>query len=126
MKKSIFTLALTSAMIMTPALALAGGNHHGEQHKPVAYTGPIETTSVAELLKDTSMFTERNVVVDGYIVRQINKDTFMFSDTNNEIQIELDDVYLDQALNNDTKVRIFGEYEGGNTPEIEVDHIQIL
>ncbi|MCJ2377171.1 NirD/YgiW/YdeI family stress tolerance protein [Vibrio sp. ZSDZ34] len=126
MKKTIITFALTSAMIMTPTLTLAGGNHHHEQQKPLAYTGAIETTSVAELLNDTSMFTEKNVIVDGYIVRQINKDTFIFSDSETDIQVELDDVYLEQALNNETRIRIFGEYEGGNTPEIEVDHIQIL
>ena len=30
------------------------------------------------------------------------------------------------AINETTKVRIFGEYEGGNTPEIEVDRLQTL
>jgi uncharacterized protein YdeI (BOF family) len=124
MKKSIITL--TAAIMLTPTLVLAGGKHHDEQHKVVSYNGPIESTTIAELLKDTSMFTEKDVIVDGFIVRQISKDTFVFSDSETEIQVELEDVNLDQALNNDTRIRIFGEYEGGNTPEIEVDHIQIL
>ncbi|MFA0521550.1 YgiW/YdeI family stress tolerance OB fold protein, partial [Vibrio sp. 10N.222.55.E8] len=75
----------------------------------------------------TRMLTEQDAIVDGKIVRQLNNDTFIFSDGQREIQIELDDdIHLLQPLTADTKVRIFGEYEGGNTPEIEVDHIQIL
>ncbi|MGO2318194.1 MAG: YgiW/YdeI family stress tolerance OB fold protein [Vibrio toranzoniae] len=125
MKKTV--LAIVSTITLAPAFAMAG-DHSNNKHKgPIAYTGPIETVSVATLLADTSMFTERDAIVDGRIVRQIKNDTFIFSDGQSEIQIELDDdIRLSQPLAADTKVRIFGEYEGGKTPEIEVDHIQVL
>ncbi|MGF1818037.1 YgiW/YdeI family stress tolerance OB fold protein, partial [Vibrio splendidus] len=102
-------------------------NSNSKHESAIAYTGPIETVSVATLLADTSMFAEQEAIVDGKIVRQLKNDTFVFSDGQSEIQIELDDdIRLAQPLTADTKVRIFGEYEGGKTPEIEVDHIQVL
>ncbi|AYV24605.1 MULTISPECIES: YgiW/YdeI family stress tolerance OB fold protein [Vibrio] len=125
MKKTVLTLA--AALILTPTLVLAkDGGHHDSKSPSVVYTGPVETISVTELLTDTSMFTEKNVIVDGYLVRQVRDDKFIFSDGDAEIQVDMDDARLTTPINNETKVRIFGEYEGGNTPEIEVDHIQIM
>ncbi|NOH93990.1 NirD/YgiW/YdeI family stress tolerance protein [Vibrio sp. AIC-3] len=130
MKKTV--LAIASTIILAPTFAMASdhnsNNNVNSKHESViAYTGPIETVSVATLLADTSMFAEQEAIVDGKIVRQLKNDTFVFSDGQSEIQIELDDdIRLAQPLTADTKVRIFGEYEGGKTPEIEVDHIQVL
>lgn len=131
MKKTV--LAIATTIILAPTFAMAGDHHNNtnsnsnKHESPIAYTGPIETVSVATLLADTSMFSEQDAIVDGKIVRQLKNDTFIFSDGQSEIQIELDDdIHLAQPLTADTKVRIFGEYEGGKTPEIEVDHIQVL
>ncbi|MEZ9451527.1 hypothetical protein BCT41_19580 [Vibrio splendidus] len=132
MKKTV--LAIASTIILAPTFAMASDHHssnnnnsNSKHESAIAYTGPIETVSVATLLADTSMFAEQEAIVDGKIVRQLKNDTFVFSDGQSEIQIELDDdIRLAQPLTADTKVRIFGEYEGGKTPEIEVDHIQVL
>ncbi|MEZ8491272.1 YgiW/YdeI family stress tolerance OB fold protein [Vibrio splendidus] len=132
MKKTV--LAIASTIILAPTFAMASDHHsnnsnnsNSKRESAIAYTGPIETVSVATLLADTSMFAEQEAIVDGKIVRQLKNDTFVFSDGQSEIQIELDDdIRLAQPLTADTKVRIFGEYEGGKTPEIEVDHIQVL
>ncbi|MCF7506437.1 NirD/YgiW/YdeI family stress tolerance protein [Vibrio sp. L3-7] len=126
-------LAIATTIILAPTFAMAGdhhsdnGNSNNKHESAIAYTGPIETVSVASLLENTSMFSEQDTVVDGKIVRQLKSDTFIFSDGQSEIQIELDDdIRLAAPLTADTKIRIFGEYEGGKTPEIEVDHIQVL
>ncbi|MCF7484780.1 NirD/YgiW/YdeI family stress tolerance protein [Vibrio sp. A2-1] len=132
MKKTV--LAIASTIILAPTFAMASDHNSSNTHNSnskhesaIAYTGPIETVSVATLLADTGMFAEQEAIVDGKIVRQLKNDTFVFSDGQSEIQIELDDdIRLAQPLTADTKVRIFGEYEGGKTPEIEVDHIQVL
>ncbi|MDH6019826.1 YgiW/YdeI family stress tolerance OB fold protein [Vibrio splendidus] len=132
MKKTV--LAIASTIILAPTFAMASDHHsnnsnnsNSKHESAIAYTGPIETVSVATLLADTSMFAEQEAIIDGKIVRQLKNDTFVFSDGQSEIQIELDDdIRLAQPLTADTKVRIFGEYEGGKTPEIEVDHIQVL
>lgn len=123
MKKAV--LAIAASVILTPAIALADG--HKDHNSGIAYTGPVESTTIATLLENTSMFSEQEAIVDGKIVRQVRNDKFIFSDGQSEIQIELDDdIKLAQPLTAETQVRIFGEYEGGKTPEIEVDHIQIL
>ncbi|ASG01911.1 hypothetical protein CMV05_20315 [Vibrio anguillarum] len=119
------TLALAASMIIAPVFAFAG--NHNQNSSAINYNGPIELTSVESLLKDTNMFTEKHVVVEGKLIRQIRKDTFVFSDGNGEIQVELDDdIHFTAPLNAETKVRLYGEYEGGLTPEIEVDQIQVL
>ncbi|CAG22869.1 conserved hypothetical protein [Photobacterium profundum SS9] len=119
-------IAIASAMILVPTLAFAG-DHNEQKGAVISYSGPIDTVTVAELLDSTSMFTERNAVVEGKLIKQINADTFIFSDGTKEIQVELDDdIHLPQAIDATTKVRLFGEYEGGNTPEIEVDRVQVL
>jgi uncharacterized protein YdeI (BOF family) len=129
MKKTVLTIA--STIILAPTFAMASdhysSNFNCKHDGALAYIGPIETVSVATLLTDTNMFSEQDAIVDGKIVRQLNNETFIFSDGQSEIQIELEDnIRLAQPLTADTKVRIFGEYEGGKTPEIEVDHIQVL
>ncbi|RYU67417.1 NirD/YgiW/YdeI family stress tolerance protein [Aliivibrio finisterrensis] len=126
MKKTI--IAITAALILSPTIALADNDgHNNHKQAQFNYTGPVSTITVAELLKDTSMFTEKNAIVDGKIIRHIRKDKYLFSDGTTEIQIELDDdISLPSAINETTKVRLFGEYEGGNTPEIEVDRMKIL
>ncbi|SEG01520.1 YgiW/YdeI family stress tolerance OB fold protein [Vibrio hangzhouensis] len=125
MKKTALTLV--AALVLTPTLVLAkDGGHRDHQTGGIVYTGPVETASITDLLADTSMFTEKHVIVDGYLVRQLKGDKFIFSDGSAEIQVELDDIRLSSPINNETKIRIFGEYEGGNTPEIEVEHIQIM
>ncbi|OAN12978.1 hypothetical protein A3K86_15010 [Photobacterium jeanii] len=117
-------IAIGAALVLAPTIALA------DEHKDNAiinYTGPVDTVTVAELLENTSMFTERKAVVEGVLLRQINADTYIFSDGTKEIQVELDDdIHMPQAINADTKLRLYGEYEGGNTPEIEVDRLQVI
>lgn len=124
MKKVILATAATIILAPTLAMAKDGDKYH---QSTIQYTGPVEVVTVDSLLQDTSMFTEKNVVVEGVLVRQLKGDTFIFSDGKGEIQIELDDdIHMTQPIDHTTKVRLFGEYEGGNTPEIEVDRIQVL
>lgn len=106
--------------------ALANASESSYDNR-IQYTGPVEVTSIESLLKDSGPNIEREVVVEGRLVRQLSEDTFVLSDGNREIQIELDDdIALSAPINSSQKLRLFGEYESGNTPEIEVEHIEIL
>ena len=91
MKKTV--LAIASTIILAPTFAMASdhysSNYNSKHDGALAYTGPIETVSVATLLTDTNMFSEQDAIIDGKIVRQLNNDTFIFSDGQSEIQIEL-------------------------------------
>ncbi|MDP2572345.1 NirD/YgiW/YdeI family stress tolerance protein [Vibrio penaeicida] len=118
------TLSIAAALITLPTLAFAGDREQEEKY--VTYSGPVDLTSVAEMLKDTSWTAEKDVVTEGHLIKQISKDTFIFTDGDAQIQVELDDIVLTQPLNAESKIRLYGEYEGGSTPEIEVEHLQIL
>ncbi|ENM5733133.1 YgiW/YdeI family stress tolerance OB fold protein [Vibrio mimicus] len=132
MKRTI--IALTSALILAPAVTMAADNSQhikfvgdNQAQTGVQFQGPVEVVKVQSLLDSSNPFMEKKVVVEGNLVRQLRKDTYMFSDGSNEIQVELDDdIRLNATLTPETKVRLFGEFENGRTPEIEVDHIELL
>lgn len=117
------TLSIAAALITLPTLAFAGDR---EQEKKYVTYSTADLTPVAEMLKDTSWTAEKDVVTEGHLIKQISKDTFIFTDGDAQIQVELDDIVLTQPLNAESKIRLYGEYEGGSTPEIEVEHLQIL
>ncbi|RZR07475.1 NirD/YgiW/YdeI family stress tolerance protein [Vibrio vulnificus] len=113
-----------AALTTTPAIALANSSSTAQG---ISFDGPVNVSVVSELLKDSNMFTEKDVVVEGTLVRQLNKDTYIFTDGSAEIQVELDDdIRFTQTINSNTRLRLFGEFEGGNTPEIEVDSLTLL
>ncbi|EIA1297990.1 NirD/YgiW/YdeI family stress tolerance protein [Vibrio vulnificus] len=122
MKKTL--IIAIAALTTTPAIALANNSSTAQG---ISFDGPVNVSVVSELLKDSNMFTEKDVVVEGTLVRQLNKDTYIFTDGSAEIQVELDDdIRFTQTINSNTRLRLFGEFEGGNTPEIEVDSLTLL
>ncbi|EGU38154.1 hypothetical protein VII00023_19499 [Vibrio ichthyoenteri ATCC 700023] len=125
--KKMITIA---ALILAPSIALAGDHQHDQRHEQnnaIQYNGPVALSNVATLLKESTMFTEKEVVVEGHLIRQISAETFVFSDGNAEVQVELDDdIRLQSALTATTRVRLYGEFESGRTPEIDVDRLQVL
>ncbi|NBI51096.1 YgiW/YdeI family stress tolerance OB fold protein [Photobacterium alginatilyticum] len=112
--------AITAAMIIMPTVALANPNG-------LSYSGPIQTITVSEVLEQTNLFSEQNVILEGKLIKQINADTYVFSDGNDEINVEIDDdIRLEQTITANTRLRVYGEVEGGTSPEIEIDKIQVL
>jgi len=100
-----------AALTTTPAIALANNSSTAQG---ISFDGPVNVSVVSELLKDSNMFTEKDVVVEGTLVRQLNKDTYIFTDGSAEIQVELDDdIRFTQTINSNTRLRLFGEFEGG-------------
>lgn len=125
LKKTI--IGLTAAIIMLPTLAMAK-DHDRNNQQSINYTGPaINVTTVAENLENIGRFSEANVVLEGKLIHQISGDKYMFADDTGQVIVELDDhVKLPFAIDNNTKLRIFGEFEGGSTPEVEVNNIKLL
>lgn len=121
-KKTI--MAMTAALIMLPTLAMA----RDHKQSNINYTGPVKNIdTVAETLKDAGRFTELDVIMEGKLINQISADEFMFQDNSGEVLVELDDdITLPNAIDADTKMRIFGEFEGGSTPKVEVEHIKLI
>ncbi|MBM7037027.1 YgiW/YdeI family stress tolerance OB fold protein [Vibrio ulleungensis] len=131
MKTIKYTItAIAAALIILPtASAYAKGDDDGDKrHRAqIEFAGPAELTPISELLKDTGFFSERDAIVEGYFIKQLNEDTYIFSDGESEIQVELEKrARFEGTLTPDTHVRIYGEFEGGKTPEIEVERILAL
>ncbi len=124
MKKTI--IATIAALTIAPSIALA--KDHSQPPSNVQFGGPVTVEKLDTLLKDSNMFTEKDVVVvEGNLLRQVRADTFIFSDGTGEVMIELDDdIRLNSPIDQTTKVRLFGEFEGGNKPEIEVEQLVIM
>ncbi|GAL05157.1 YgiW/YdeI family stress tolerance OB fold protein [Photobacterium aphoticum] len=118
-KPSVFLL--TAVLALGPTLAMA-------HSQPIAYNGPTKITPIHEILKETNVFTEQDVVMEGKLIKQLTDDTYLLSDGKNEIMVELDDdIRLDQAIDANTRLRVYGEVDGGlQQPEVEIERIQIL
>ncbi|MFB9136806.1 YgiW/YdeI family stress tolerance OB fold protein [Vibrio olivae] len=124
--KKLFVGVVTVSMTLLPALALADDKQQ-QVNRGIQYNGDMQVERLSDLVSEAPNHIERDVIVEGILVRRISDERFVFSDGKDQIEVELDDdIHLDQPIDNKTKVRLFGEYENEHQPEIEVDHIQII
>ncbi|MGR5236045.1 YgiW/YdeI family stress tolerance OB fold protein [Vibrio alfacsensis] len=118
-------IATIAALTIAPTIAFAKEHHHGQLN--VQFNGPVNVEKVGALIADSNMFTEKDVVVEGNLLRQTRADQFIFSDGSAEILVELDDdIHQMTPIDQTTKVRLFGEFEGGSKPEIDVEHLVVM
>ncbi|HEY6644963.1 NirD/YgiW/YdeI family stress tolerance protein [Povalibacter sp.] len=94
------------------------------------YSGPSSTTqyrSVAEVLKNP--VDDAPVTLEGYIVKQVDKDKYIFSDGTTEIRVEIDaEDFPATPVNEKTRVQIRGEVDKDilNGPEIDVEAVTLV
>jgi len=95
------------------------------------YVGPSETkapaASVREILKVS--VDDQKVVLQGYILRKIGREKYIFSDGTAEIGVEIDhDDFPKQPINEKTRVEIRGEVDKHlfKPTDIDVDQIIVL
>ena len=94
------------------------------------YSGPsakAPQSSVAEVLKNPK--DDKQVVLEGFITRQVGKDKYMFSDSTGEIRVEIERKHMPTtAFNDKTRVQIRGEVDKDfrQAPEIEVKSVVVL
>ena len=124
MKKNTI-IATIAALVIAPSIAFA--KDHAKNQSNLQFNGPVTVEKLDVLLNDSNMFTEKDVVVEGNLLRQVRADKYVFSDGSGEVMVELDDdIRLNSPIDHTTKVRLFGEFEGGNQPKIEVDKLVIM
>ncbi|MGR5319034.1 MULTISPECIES: YgiW/YdeI family stress tolerance OB fold protein [Vibrio] len=118
-------IATIAALTIAPTVTFAKAHNQGQS--TVQFNGPVTVEKVDALIADSTMFTEKDVIVEGNFLRQVRADQFIFSDGSAEVLVELeDDLHLTTPIDQTTKVRLFGEFEGGSKPEIEVEHLVVL
>lgn len=94
------------------------------------YTGPSTTTqyrSIADVLKNP--VDDAPVTLDGYLIKQVGKEKYIFSDGKSEIRVEIDaKEFPATPIDDKTRVRIRGEVEKDflDSPEIDVDSLTVV
>jgi len=137
-KQAIVASTITSALIIGStgaAFAFDDGadrkNSQDNQYKmtktTIQYTGPVATTTIAEMLAQQSWFDEQKFTLEGHIIKQLSPRTYVFSDGTDEIEIEMK---AKQAVSFSDKdmVRISGEYESElfENDQFEVKALTVL
>ena len=90
-------IALTLAAVLLPTTAIAQQNFYPQQNR--GFNGPAQVITIAELKGSANFFTERDVILEGTLVRQLSRDHFVFSDGKDQINVELDDdIFLDYSF----------------------------
>jgi len=83
--------------------------------------------SIAHLL--TQGQDDQKVTLQGFIIRKIGHEKYIFSDGTGEIRIEIDDDdFPSEPIDATTQVEIVGEFDKDfvESPEIDVDFIKVL
>ncbi len=94
------------------------------------YAGPSSTPTyrtVDDVLKNP--VDDAPVLLEGYVIRQVSKEKYMFSDGKSEIRVEIDSKdFPTTPIDEKTRVQIRGEVEKDflESPEIDVDSVTIL
>lgn len=103
--KKLMTVA-TLLTLSTSAFAGYQGNNTQS-----GYTGGNVAT-VTTLAKAKRAYDNTPASISGYIVKQIDEDTFIFKDSTGQIQIDVDDdAWNGLNVSAKNKVRIYGEVD---------------
>lgn len=94
------------------------------------YVGPssIPSYNTVETILENPI-DDMPVVLDGFIIKKVGKEKYIFTDGTGEIRIDLDNKYLPgQTFDDKTKVRIRGEVEKDflQSPEIDIEHPVVI
>ncbi|SEI51661.1 TIGR00156 family protein [Allopseudospirillum japonicum] len=119
-------LAMKSALlILAASLALTDVGVSQAQ-----YTGPSAQPtleSIADVLKKAK--DDQKVILHGYLIKQVSAEKYLFSDGQQEIQVEIDqEDFRGLQIDEKTHLKMIGEVEKDflQSPEIEVDFLQVL
>lgn len=118
------------ALIMRNALFAFGLTAISFSSAQANYIGPssIKTIgTVAEILKDP--VDDQRVLLRGYLIKQVGKEKYIFSDGSNQIRVEIDyEVFRGQTVDEKTRVELVGEVEKDflESPEVDVEVLTIL
>jgi uncharacterized protein (TIGR00156 family) len=102
----------------------------------VAFSGGVSAEFVGENSASTTttiqsienMRDDEHVTLEGYIVKKIRAEHYMFKTETGEIEVEIDDEdFRGLKVTPETKVRIRGEVDKKwNSSSIDVDHLEIV
>ena len=74
------------------------------------------------------MSDDAKVTLEGYLVKQLREEIYIFKDDTGEIEVEIDDeVFRGENVTPKIKVRIIGEVDKDQTAvKVEIDYLEIV
>ncbi|AUI66093.1 MULTISPECIES: YgiW/YdeI family stress tolerance OB fold protein [Glaesserella] len=101
-------LMAVAALLTLSTSAFAGYQNNNTQG---GYTGG-NVKSVTTVAQAKKAYDNTPASISGYIIKQVDEDTFIFKDSTGQIQIDVDDdAWAGLNVNAKTKVRIHGEVD---------------
>ncbi len=122
LKKIGFFISVSALLLPTFAMAKTVS-------APETYQDPVNTISISQLLENSIEYNEHNVSVKGIVIAQLSHDEYLILDkaSNRRIQIEVEsDANVHHPLRKGDVVTVYGEFDQGNAPEIEVSRLSVL
>ncbi len=92
------------------------------------FDGPGATSRVEPVKSVKEMGDDTKVTMEGYLIKQIGEEHYIFKDNTGEIEVEIDDEdFRGAKVTPKTKVRIVGEVDKDwKSITIDVDYLEIL
>lgn len=123
--KKILPLLAMSALLLTPALAMAqSGGFKGDGANPGGgYTGP--DVGVMKVVDVISMWDDSPVYMEGNIVMALGDENYQFTDGSGIITVDIDDDdWMGLTVGPNDKVGIWGELDKDwKSVKVDVDRI---
>lgn len=130
MKKTFLLLVLSLMALPTFAENYMGPGSSNSAPSMYNANSPYVGATRLTVKELSARHDDDYVVLEGYIVKKIRGEKFLFRDATGDIQLEIDHKinYMLEGINERTLVQIYGEYdrEFFGKDEIEVQSIRIL
>lgn len=132
MKKTYVYLCLLLFITLFSLTASAnhymGPKHHQMGHGNSPYlNGNPQKMNVSDL---QPFHDDQYVILEGYIIRQLSGETFLFKDSTGEIHLDIDHKinYMLEGVDDKTLVQIYGEFDKSRfgPDEVEVKSLKII
>jgi uncharacterized protein (TIGR00156 family) len=92
------------------------------------FKGPGAIPKVETVQSISNLHDDRNVTLEGYLIKKIKSEHYLFKDGTGEIEVEIDDEdFRGKQVTPQTRIRIIGEVDkDNNTITIDADYLEVL
>jgi uncharacterized protein (TIGR00156 family) len=92
------------------------------------FTGPGATDTLKTVASVKSMQDDDKIILEGYLVKEIRSEHYIFKDATGEIEVEIDDEdFRGVKVTPETKVRLVGEVDKDRTSTtVDVDYVEAV
>jgi uncharacterized protein (TIGR00156 family) len=92
------------------------------------FEGPGASVSVVSVKSANEMKDDDAVIMEGYLIKQLKTEHYIFKDDTGEIEVEIDDEdFKGVKVTPKTKIRIIGEVDKNwNSLTIDANYIEVI